>query len=98
LFESAAEAYGERLLGIILTGANEDGAAGLEAVHRAGGVTLVQQPDDAQAPLMIMSALRRIPVNFVLSLERIAQLLRTLSGSALPQSPSPEGDQDHPQK
>ena len=38
LFESAADVYGERLLGIILTGANEDGAAGLAAVHRAGGI------------------------------------------------------------
>jgi two-component system chemotaxis response regulator CheB len=88
LFESAAEAYGERLLGIILTGANEDGAEGLEAVHRAGGMTVVQQPDDAQAPLMVMSALKRIPVDFVLSLERIAQLLRTLSGTGPTRAPS----------
>jgi two-component system chemotaxis response regulator CheB len=79
LFESAAEVYGERLLGIILTGASEDGAAGLEAVHRAGGVTVVQQPGSAQASLMVESALRRSPVDRVLSLEEIAGLLRTLA-------------------
>jgi two-component system chemotaxis response regulator CheB len=79
LFESAAEQYGSRLLGIILTGANEDGAAGLGAVHRVGGVTMVQQPESAQAPLMIESALRRTPVDFVLSLAQIASLFRAWS-------------------
>jgi len=79
LFESAADVYGGRLLGIILTGANEDGAAGLHAVHRAGGVTVVQQPDSARAPLMVVSALQRSPADFVLSLAEIAQLLGTLT-------------------
>ncbi|HWM71601.1 MAG TPA: chemotaxis protein CheB [Steroidobacteraceae bacterium] len=75
LFESAADVYGDRLLGVILTGANEDGAAGLHAIHRAGGVTVVQQPDSAKAPLMVVSALQRNPADFVLSLPEIAQLL-----------------------
>jgi two-component system, chemotaxis family, protein-glutamate methylesterase/glutaminase len=75
LFESAADVYRERLLGVILTGANEDGAAGLHAVHRAGGVTVVQQPDSAKVPLMVVSALQRNPADFVLSLPQIAQLL-----------------------
>jgi two-component system chemotaxis response regulator CheB len=75
LFESAADVYGERLLGIILTGANEDGAAGLHAIHRAGGVTVVQQPDSAKATRMVVSALQRNPADFVLSLPEIAQLL-----------------------
>src|SRR6185503_12324955 len=66
LFESAADVYGDRLLGIILTGASHDGASGLEAVHRAGGWTVVQQPENAQAPLMAQSAIKRIPVDFVL--------------------------------
>ncbi len=79
LFESAADAYGERLLGIILTGGNEDGAAGLQAVHRAGGVTVVQRPDNAKVPLMIVSALQRGPADFVLSLREIAELLSGLS-------------------
>jgi two-component system chemotaxis response regulator CheB len=79
LFESAADAYGPRLLGVILTGANRDGAAGLHAVHRAGGVTVVQQPDTARAPLMVVSALQRSPADFVLSLDEIAQLLGDLT-------------------
>jgi two-component system chemotaxis response regulator CheB len=79
LFESAADFYGSRLLGIILTGANEDGAAGLAAVHRAGGVTIVQQPGTAQATLMIESAMKRTPVDLVLTLEQIADLFGTLN-------------------
>jgi len=81
LFESAADKYGERLLGIILTGASEDGASGLDAVRRAGGCTVVQQPQNAQASLMTEAALKRGPVDFVLPLERIADLLRTLDGN-----------------
>ena len=75
LFESAADVFGSRLLGVILTGANEDGAAGLHAIHRAGGVTVVQQPDSAKVPLMVVSALQRNPADFVLSLPQIAELL-----------------------
>jgi two-component system chemotaxis response regulator CheB len=82
LFESAADAYGKRLLGIILTGANEDGAAGLHAIHRAGGLTVVQKPDSAKVPLMVVSALQRSPVDFVLPLEQIADLLAALAGGA----------------
>ena len=79
LFESAADVYGNQLLGVILTGGNEDGAAGLHAVHRAGGVTVVQRPDSAQVPLMVVSALQRNPADFVLSLPQLAQLLRGLA-------------------
>ena len=79
LFESAADLYGVRLMGIILSGANADGAAGLAAIHRAGGVTIVQEPASAQVPLMALSALERSPADFVLSLDQIAGLLRTLA-------------------
>jgi two-component system chemotaxis response regulator CheB len=89
LFESAADVYADRLLGIILTGANQDGAAGLHAIHRAGGVTVVQKPDSAKVPLMIVSALQRSPADFVLSLEEIADLLAALAGGAPGASRSP---------
>jgi two-component system chemotaxis response regulator CheB len=79
LFESAADVYGDRLLGIILTGANADGVAGLHAIHLAGGVTVVQQPDSAMVPLMIVSALQRNPADFVLPLAAIAELLKGLA-------------------
>jgi len=78
LFESAADVYGKRLLGMILSGANEDGAAGLAAVHRAGGVTIVQDPETAQVPFMVKAALARTPVDFVLTLDAIVELLPTL--------------------
>jgi two-component system chemotaxis response regulator CheB len=78
LFESAAEVYGNRLLGIILSGANEDGAQGLAAVHDAGGLTVVQTPETAQSPQMVLSALNLRRPDHVLPLEEIAALLRAL--------------------
>ena len=79
LFESAAEVYGSRLLGIILTGANDDGTVGLEAVARAGGRTCVQDPSTAHAPLMVESALRRVRADHVLGLDGLIDLLRTVT-------------------
>lgn len=67
LFESAADIYGERLLGLILTGANQDGAAGLAAIGRAGGRTVVQDPDSAAVAYLPQAALREGPVDFILS-------------------------------
>jgi two-component system, chemotaxis family, protein-glutamate methylesterase/glutaminase len=81
LFESAADVYADRLMGIILSGGNEDGSAGLAAIHRSGGVTIVQEPASAQAPLMVLSALKRSPPDFVLPLDEIADLLRTLAST-----------------
>jgi two-component system chemotaxis response regulator CheB len=78
LFESAADIYRGRLLGIILSGANEDGAEGLAAVHAAGGITIVQQPDSAQVKQMVVSALNRNPGSHVLDLEGISAVLRAL--------------------
>jgi two-component system, chemotaxis family, protein-glutamate methylesterase/glutaminase len=83
LFESAADIYRERLLGIILTGANEDGAAGLAAVHDAGGVTVVQEPLTAQSTQMVLSALELRTPDLVLPLAQIAELLGGL-GSDTP--------------
>jgi two-component system, chemotaxis family, protein-glutamate methylesterase/glutaminase len=76
LFESAADVYKNRLLGIILTGANEDGAAGLACVKDAGGMTVVQEPETAQAPLMVRAALALRPADWVLPLDKIAALLK----------------------
>jgi two-component system chemotaxis response regulator CheB len=76
LFESAADCYRERLMGIVLTGGNQDGAAGLAEVQRAGGLTVVQAPSDAQMPLMPESALALLTPDFVLPLQEIAALLR----------------------
>jgi two-component system, chemotaxis family, protein-glutamate methylesterase/glutaminase len=82
LFDSAAQVYREHLLGIILSGANEDGAEGLAAVHDAGGLTVVQEPQTAHSSAMILSALERRPADLVLDLAGIAELLQRLCPSA----------------
>ena len=84
LFESAAEVYRDRLLGVILTGANEDGAAGLAAVHDAGGITVIQEPQTAHSSQMLVSALQRRPPDMVLSLAEIAQLFSSVAAPAAP--------------
>jgi two-component system chemotaxis response regulator CheB len=77
LFDSAADIYGERLLGLILTGANQDGAEGLTAVGRAGGRTVVQEPSGAAVPFLPEAALQEGPVDFVLSLAQLQDLFAT---------------------
>jgi two-component system chemotaxis response regulator CheB len=78
LFESAADHFGERVAGIVLTGANADGAEGLATIGRAGGVTIVQDPDDAYSTTMPSAAIARGAIDHVLPLEGIADLLRGL--------------------
>jgi two-component system chemotaxis response regulator CheB len=84
LFESAAEVYGARLLGIILTGANDDGSEGLAAVQAAGGIGIIQQPHSAQVKQMVVSALNRSSTSYVLDLDEISAALRTLDGGLAP--------------
>lgn len=78
LFASAARAVGRELLGIVLTGANDDGAAGLLAIRRAGGTAWVQSPDDAAAPAMPRAALERAGAERVLTLAEMRQALPAL--------------------
>ncbi|RVT90416.1 chemotaxis protein CheB [Sphingomonas crocodyli] len=73
LFESAADAFGDAVAGIILTGANEDGAAGLAAIANAGGRAIVQQPHEAFASAMPLAALARCPQAEPLTLDAIAR-------------------------
>jgi len=82
LLESAADFYGERLLGLILTGANQDGAEGLAAVGRAGGRTVVQEPASAAVPYLPEAALRQGAVDFVLTLEELRHLFATWGSPA----------------
>ena len=82
LLESARDIYGHRLLAMLLTGASHDGAAGIHAIRFAGGCAVVQRPDTAQAPLMPESALKRGPVDFVMTLEENAALLKTFDAGA----------------
>ncbi|WP_248798666.1 chemotaxis protein CheB [Pseudomonas sp. MWU13-2105] len=75
LFESAADAYGSRLMGILLTGANQDGAAGLLQIQRQGGLTVVQDPNDARVATMPEAALALHQPDYLLSLQGIGRLL-----------------------
>lgn len=80
LFESAAYAYEDRLTGVILTGANDDGAKGLAAIAANGGHALVQNPKEAQAQAMPLAALKACPEAKKMSLEDIGKkLLETVT-------------------
>jgi two-component system chemotaxis response regulator CheB len=76
--ESAADAYGPLLAGVLLTGANQDGAEGMARIHACGGLTIVQDPAQAQSAAMPAQAISRCQPHLVLPLERIAALLPTL--------------------
>lgn len=81
LLISAAEHYQGRVIGIILTGTGHDGSDGAEAVHRAGGVVIVQEPESARFRAMPDSAIATGVANYVLSLEemweQVASILET---------------------
>ena len=78
LMASAADAYGERLCGILLTGASQDGAAGLAAIGRAGGLTVAQDPLEADMPTMPSAAIALRSPDKILPLAGIRALLATL--------------------
>jgi two-component system chemotaxis response regulator CheB len=80
LFESAAEAFGPGLVGVVLTGASADGAQGLRAVRAAGGAAVVQNPDGAFAAAMPRAALAACPEAAVMTLDEVAAYLRDLGG------------------
>ena len=79
LFRSAARAFGPRVAGVVLTGSLDDGTAGLAAVSAAGGVTIVQDPTEALAPSMPLSAIEFVRIDHVLPLARIAAKLVELA-------------------
>ena len=79
LFESAADAYGAGVIGVVLTGANADGAAGLARIAARGGVAIVQDPETAEAREMPEAALAAAPAT-VLPLEGIGPFLGELTG------------------
>jgi two-component system chemotaxis response regulator CheB len=79
LFRTAAAAYGPRVVGVILTGMLDDGTAGLSAVKERGGISVVQDPEDALYPSMPNSALRYVGADFMLPISEIAPLLARLA-------------------
>jgi two-component system chemotaxis response regulator CheB len=94
LFRSAARAYGNRVIGVVLTGKLDDGTAGLWAVKRGGGIAVVQDPADAEFPDMPKNARDGVDVDHSVPLKDIADLLTSLT--AIPAiGGEPIVDEDH---
>lgn len=89
LLESAAIAYRERLLGIVLTGASQDGAAGLRRVRALGGQAWVQDPDDADAPAMPASAIALAGADRIMDKLTLARALADMG-----KAPGKNGNKD----
>ena len=79
MFASAADTYGSAAIGVVLTGANEDGARGLAHIVKRGGRALVQDPKTAEIPIMPQAAIRAVPTGEVLPLDALAPRLIELS-------------------
>ena len=79
MFRSAAHAFGPRVVGIILTGFLDDGTAGLWAVKERGGTAIVQNPEEAIAPSMPLSAMKHVEVDHCVELKKIAPLIVQLA-------------------
>lgn len=75
LFESAADAYKDKLIGIVLTGSNNDGAKGIKRIKEYGGLAIIQDPETAESPAMPASAIAVMQPDYILSLEKIIELL-----------------------
>lgn len=79
MFESAADAYGDRLVGVVLTGSNADGARGAARIKKRGGFVIAQDPATAEAPEMPQAAVETGQVDRILPLDRIGPFLIELS-------------------
>jgi two-component system chemotaxis response regulator CheB len=83
LFASAAEVFGPRIIGVVLTGANNDGSQGLKVIQAYGGIAVVEDPATAEVKKMPQAALDRVVPDYVLPLEKIGPLLVEIANSTL---------------
>ncbi|PXX90479.1 chemotaxis protein CheB [Marinobacter vulgaris] len=91
LFRSAAVAYGNRVIGIILTGYLDDGTSGMMAIKRCGGVCIAQDPEDASYPDMPRSVIANVGADYCLPIAGMGELLSDLASRVLPESgPAPD--------
>lgn len=95
LFRSAAQTYGPRVVGIILSGGLNDGVSGLQTVKQLGGTAVVQNPEEAWASSMPQSAIDHVPIDHVVSVEDIAPLLVRLASTP---ADAQEGDLPVPEE
>lgn len=94
LFRSAAARFGQRVIGVVLTGLLDDGTAGMWEIKRHGGLSIVQDPKQAQYPGMPRSVLEHVAVDYCVPLEKIASLLDSLCRQDVVgrRRPAPERD------
>lgn len=78
LFDSAAVAWEDELIGILLTGANSDGSTGIRAIKQYGGLTIAQDPGEAKHPIMPQAAIDTGDVDHILTIEEISDFLESL--------------------
>ena len=83
LFRSAAQVYGPRVIGVVLTGGLDDGTAGLWAIKQLGGVAIAQDPGDAQFPAMPQSAIDNVDIDYQVPVAEIAALLGRLTATTV---------------
>jgi two-component system chemotaxis response regulator CheB len=84
LFESAAKHYGSRVIGIVLTGDDGDGSDGLNAVLKAGGIGIVQEPSEARSPSMPVHAITRGLAQYIVPLREMGPLVTLLTNATFP--------------
>jgi len=95
LFRSAAQSYGPRVVGIVLSGGMDDGTLGLQVIKHHGGIAVVQRPDDALNPGMPQSALKSVKIDHVLPVRQMPQLLLELACNRSPQGGTPVKESRH---
>lgn len=88
LFRSAAVAYGNRVIGVVLSGMLDDGTAGLSAIKRCGGIAIVQDPDEATYPDMPRNALANVEIDQRLAIAEMAPVIERLIAEPI----APDGD------
>jgi len=92
LFRSAAVAYGNRVIGVILTGYLDDGTSGMMAIKRCGGVCIAQDPEDAAYPDMPQSVIANVGADYCVPVARMGALLSDLASRKLPANKTPPDD------
>lgn len=81
--QSCSRIYGNKLIGILLTGANKDGAEGMCSIKKGGGITIVQDPKECAAPFMPLAAVEKHCIDYVMKSDEIVNFLRTITKNVI---------------